>query len=89
MGQVRRLLTPRNAAAGLRSTCEAHVQAISAGSCNGQVLLATGALVTRREREAQMAQMAQMAAEFLSAPEPLHNACWIAEQDGVSVGAIA
>src|SRR5882762_5941576 len=26
-------------------------------------------------------------ADYLTAPEPLRNACWIAEQDGVSVGA--
>jgi N-acetylglutamate synthase-like GNAT family acetyltransferase len=85
MGQVRRLLTPRDAVTG-----PVRLRGPRAGDfgwiAQRQVLRATGALVTQREREAQMAQMA---AEFLSAPEPLRNGCWIAKQDGVSVGAIA
>jgi hypothetical protein len=30
---------------------------------------------------------AMVIADYLTAREPLRNACWIAEQDGVSVGA--
>jgi DNA-binding MarR family transcriptional regulator/N-acetylglutamate synthase-like GNAT family acetyltransferase len=84
LGQIKRLLAPREANAKIR------LRGARAGDfgwiVQRQVQLATGALVTQREREARVARAVT---EFLEAPEPLRNACWIAEQDGVSVGAIA
>jgi hypothetical protein len=38
----------------------------------------------QRERETRTAMVV---ADYLTAPDPLRNACWIVEQDGVSVGA--
>jgi DNA-binding MarR family transcriptional regulator/GNAT superfamily N-acetyltransferase len=46
--------------------------------------LAPGGMQAQRERETRTAMVV---ADYLTAPEPLRNACWIAEQDGVSVGA--
>jgi DNA-binding MarR family transcriptional regulator/GNAT superfamily N-acetyltransferase len=84
MGQVKRLLAPRDASARIR------LRGPRAGDfgwiVQRQVQLATGARVTQRERETQMMKVV---AEFLAASEPLRNACWIAEQNGVNVGAIA
>ena len=46
--------------------------------------LAPGGTHTQRERETRTAMVV---ADYLTAPDPLRNGCWIAEQDGVSVGA--
>jgi DNA-binding MarR family transcriptional regulator/GNAT superfamily N-acetyltransferase len=46
--------------------------------------LAPGGVHAQREREIRTAMVV---ADYLTAPDPGRNACWIAEQDGVSVGA--
>ncbi|WP_158937158.1 bifunctional helix-turn-helix transcriptional regulator/GNAT family N-acetyltransferase [Burkholderia sp. S171] len=46
--------------------------------------LAPGGMQAQRERETRTATVV---ADYLTAPDPLRNGCWIAEQDGVSVGA--
>ena len=46
--------------------------------------LAPGGMRAQRERETRTAMVV---ADYLTAPDPLRNACWIVEQDGVSVGA--
>ncbi|HMC48797.1 MAG TPA: GNAT family N-acetyltransferase, partial [Caballeronia sp.] len=46
--------------------------------------LAPGGMQAQREREIRTAMVV---ADYLTAPDPARNACWIAEQDGVSVGA--
>ncbi|HEV7832298.1 MAG TPA: bifunctional helix-turn-helix transcriptional regulator/GNAT family N-acetyltransferase [Caballeronia sp.] len=46
--------------------------------------LAPGGRQTQHERETRTAMVV---ADYLTAPDPLRNGCWIAECDGVSVGA--
>ena len=46
--------------------------------------LAPGGIPAQRERETRIAMVV---ADYLTAPDPLRNACWIAERDGVNVGA--
>ncbi|QIE22289.1 MarR family protein [Caballeronia sp. SBC1] len=46
--------------------------------------LAPGGIQAQRERETRIAMVV---ADYLTAPDPLRNACWIAERDGVGVGA--
>jgi DNA-binding MarR family transcriptional regulator/GNAT superfamily N-acetyltransferase len=43
-----------------------------------------GGIQAQRERETRTAMVV---ADYLTAPDPLRNGCWIAEQDGVCVGA--
>jgi DNA-binding MarR family transcriptional regulator/N-acetylglutamate synthase-like GNAT family acetyltransferase len=83
MGQVRRLLSPRDGRGKI------HLRGPRAGDfgwiVQRQAELAAGDPATQRARETQAANVI---AEFLTAPEPHRNACWIAEQDGARVGAI-
>ncbi|KQR79508.1 hypothetical protein ASG35_06295 [Burkholderia sp. Leaf177] len=46
--------------------------------------MAVGGDAAKRAREIHAARIV---AEFLTAPDPTRNACWIAEEDGVSAGA--
>ncbi|WP_438395224.1 bifunctional helix-turn-helix transcriptional regulator/GNAT family N-acetyltransferase [Caballeronia sp. DA-9] len=46
--------------------------------------LATGGPAAKQAREMRAAKVV---ADFLTAPDPTRNACWIAEKEGVSVGA--
>ncbi|CAN7510387.1 bifunctional helix-turn-helix transcriptional regulator/GNAT family N-acetyltransferase [Caballeronia sp. LjRoot29] len=46
--------------------------------------LAPGGMQAQHERETRTAMVV---ADYLTAPDPLRNGCWIAECDGVSVGA--
>ena len=46
--------------------------------------LAISRILDRQEREAHAAAMVT---DYLIAPDPAANACWIAERDGISVGA--
>jgi len=46
--------------------------------------LAPGGMQSQRKWETRTATVV---ADYLTAPDPLRNGCWIAEQDGVSVGA--
>lgn len=46
--------------------------------------LAPGGMQAQREREMQTAMVVS---DYLTAPDPARNACWIVEQDGGSVGA--
>lgn len=46
--------------------------------------LAPGGVQAQLDREIRTAMVV---ADYLTAPDPKRNACWIAEQDGVSVGA--
>jgi DNA-binding MarR family transcriptional regulator/N-acetylglutamate synthase-like GNAT family acetyltransferase len=83
MGQVRRLLSPRDGMGKIR------LRGPRAGDfgwmVQRQAELAAGNPATQRARESRAANMV---VEFLTAPEPQRNACWIAEQDGAGVGAI-
>jgi DNA-binding MarR family transcriptional regulator/N-acetylglutamate synthase-like GNAT family acetyltransferase len=83
MGQVRRLLSPRD------GTGKILLRGPRAGDfgwiVQRQAELAAGSPAMQRARETLAANVV---AEFLTAPEPQRNACWIAEQDGVGVGAV-
>ena len=46
--------------------------------------LAPGGMQAQREREIRTAMVV---ADYLTAPDPARNGCWIVEQDGVSIGA--
>ncbi|MDN7177617.1 bifunctional helix-turn-helix transcriptional regulator/GNAT family N-acetyltransferase [Caballeronia sp. SEWSISQ10-4 2] len=46
--------------------------------------LAPGGIQGQREQETHTAMVV---ADYLTAPDPLRNACWVAEQDDISVGA--
>ena len=46
--------------------------------------LAPGGMQAQREREIRTAMVV---ADYLTAPDPGRNGCWIVEQDGVSIGA--
>jgi DNA-binding MarR family transcriptional regulator/GNAT superfamily N-acetyltransferase len=83
MGQVRRLLSPRDDMGQIR------LRGPRAGDfgwmVQRQAELGAGDPALQRARESRAANVV---AEFLTAPEPGRNACWIAEQDGAGVGAI-
>jgi DNA-binding MarR family transcriptional regulator/GNAT superfamily N-acetyltransferase len=83
MGQVRRLLSPRE------DLGKIHLRASRAGDfgwmVQRQAELAAGDPALQRARESHAANVV---AQYLIAPEPGRNACWIAEQDGAGVGAV-
>ncbi len=82
MGLVERLLSPPGDAPNIRLR----------GSRPGdfgwiverEAQLAPGGMQFQSERETHAAMLV---ADYLTAPEPMRNACWIAEQDGLNVGA--
>jgi GNAT superfamily N-acetyltransferase len=83
MGQVRRLLSPRD---DMGKICLRGPRAGDFGwMVQRQAELAAGNPATQWARESRAANVV---AQFLTAPEPQRNACWIAEQDEAGVGAI-
>jgi DNA-binding MarR family transcriptional regulator/GNAT superfamily N-acetyltransferase len=82
MGLVERLLSPPSDAPNIR------LRGPRPGDfgwiVEREAQLAPGGMQFQSERETHAAMLV---ADYLTAPEPMRNACWIAEQDGVSVGA--
>jgi hypothetical protein len=82
MGCVQRLLSPRSNAPRVR------LRGPRPGDfgwiVQREAQLGAGGIQGQREQETHTAMVV---ADYLTAPEPLRNACWIAEEDGVSVGA--
>jgi DNA-binding MarR family transcriptional regulator/GNAT superfamily N-acetyltransferase len=82
MGYVQRLLSPPGNAP--RTRLRGPRPGDFGWIVEREAQLAPGGMQAQRERETRTAIVV---ADYLTAPEPLRNACWIAEQDGVSVGA--
>ena len=82
MGCVQRLLGPNGDAARVR------LRGLRPGDfgwiVEREAQLAPGGMQAQREWETRTAMVV---ADYLTAPDPLRNGCWIAELDGVSVGA--
>lgn len=82
MGLVERLLSPSSDAPHIR------LRGPRPGDfgwiVEREARLTTGGMQVKSARETHAAMVV---ADYLTAPEPTRNACWIAEQDGVSVGA--
>jgi DNA-binding MarR family transcriptional regulator/GNAT superfamily N-acetyltransferase len=82
MGLVERLLSPPGDA--LRTRLRGPRPGDFGWIVEREAQLAPGGMQFQSERETHAAMVV---ADYLTAPEPVRNACWIAEQDGVSVGA--